>query len=249
MALSQLGFDSLGLFSQKRFNAARKIGQPLFWGRYFHAPGRKNYKDRFDKGLYDKSESLLMNQNSCRLLAIARQTPTVGGSTDDGAYYAARNVAAIFEAFPPDYLYGADPNVLVVLDVEPDTQMSVEYYGSWSRTLQKKADELSHGTVTFHPAVYLNSMRNGPSVEALNAALNAGAVCAGLWTARYPSGKCSDIPSWRDEFALPKIPTVVPVLAWQCREGAANKCRGFDYSLINPDYADILCSRLILPPR
>jgi hypothetical protein len=249
LAHPKLGFDSLALFSQKSFNAANKIGKPVFWGRYFHAPGRVNYQDRFDDGMYDKAESSLMHKNGCRLLAIARQTPTVGGCADRGARHAVRNVDAIFEAFPPSYLYAADPNVIVVLDIEPDTQMSAEYYGAWSRTLQKRADELSRGTVKFHPAVYLNSARNGPSVDALNEALNAGAVCAGLWTARYPSGRCSEIPSWRDDYALPLVSTVVPVLAWQCREGKANRCAGFDYSLINPDYDDIFCSRLILPPK
>jgi hypothetical protein len=247
--MPQLGFDSLGLFSQRRFDAAKKIGQPMFWGRYFHAPGRKNYKDKFDKGMYDKSESSLMNKNGCRLLSIVRQTPAVGGSADNGARHAARNVAAIFEAFPPAYLYGADPDVLVVLDIEPETQLSSEYYRSWSKTLREEADELSCGTVTFHPAVYLNSVRNGPSIEALNTALKAGAACAGLWTARYPRGKCSDIPSWSDDYALPKVPTSVPVLAWQCREGKTNSCPGFDYSLVNPDYAERFCSRLILPPK
>jgi hypothetical protein len=248
MAQPQLGFDSYNAFSQSRFNAASKIGQPLFWGRYFHAPGRKNYAGKVDGGMYSKSEGPLLNRNGCRLLPLARQTPTVGGSADDGARYAARNVAAIFDAFPPSYLYGADPDVIVFLDVEPSTQMSAEYYGAWSKTLQDKALELSGGTVKFHPAVYLNSKGNGPTVTALNKALDGGSVCAGLWTARYPAGKCADIPPWPNDYAFPNVSTSVPVLAWQCREADANGCGGFDYSLINPDHADIFLSRLILPP-
>jgi hypothetical protein len=69
---------------------------------------------------------------------------------DARAQRAALNVAAIFEAIAPSYLYGVDPDVLVFLDIEPKPQMTVEYYMGWSSTLQRFSARGIH-VLTFEP--------------------------------------------------------------------------------------------------
>jgi hypothetical protein len=246
-----LGFDSFDPFTQLKFDKASSLGPPLFWGRYFHAPGQIDSRGKKERNHYSSAENQVLRRNACRLLPIARQTGRVGGTNADGAQHAAVNVAAIFEAVPPSYLYGADPDVLVFLDIQPQPQLSTEYYIGWSTTLQSQSQQISGGTVRFHPAAYLNSKSNGPSIKAINAAIAAGAQCAGLWVARYRKNEsCSVVPDWSasEPFLTPTVPTNVPILAWQCHSEEDNSCPGFDVNLINEGHSDIFLNRLVLTP-
>jgi hypothetical protein len=249
--MARLGFDSLEPVKKAKINAATQIGAPVFWGRYFHAPGQKNSSGHVDSGHYSAAENKILRQNNCRLLPIARQTNLVGGTKAKGAAHAALNVAALFEAIPPSFLHAADPDVIMMLDIEPGGDVSAAYWTGWSAALMAKSQELSGGTVTVNPGIYLNSKSNGASVEAINTAIAGGATCAGMWVARYPLHKaCSDVPDFQQQikFLTPATPTSVPILAWQCRSAADNGCDGFDLTVINDDHADIFIDRLILTP-
>jgi hypothetical protein len=242
-----VGFDSTGGLSKNMFSAAANAGAPLFWGRYFHAPGRKNYRDRFDAVFYDKAENNIFNALSCRLLPIARQTPTVGGSRDLGVAHAKRNVGAIFEAIPPTYAATACPAMMVFLDVEPDTPMSKDYYAGWSATLEEEAMRQSSGAVRFLAAVYLNTI-DQVTIASLRSAVAEGSKCAGLWTAHYTGDRWVHTPAWNDRNAIPAGDSIPPVLAWQCLSEESNGCPGFDMSLLNQSFATELTSKLIVPP-
>jgi hypothetical protein len=60
---------------------------------------------------------------------------------------AIRTFAAIFEAFPVPYLSGADPNVLVFLDVEKHSPMAADYDETWSATIISEAPRISNQRV------------------------------------------------------------------------------------------------------
>src|SRR5690349_13498330 len=119
-----VGIDSIAVSGPQLFaNAidAMHLGQtPAFWGRYFHARGQLNAAGHKDSH-YSAAEHGFLHNNNIRVLPIARQTALVGGSADLGDRHARTNVGALFETFPPGYLSGADPDVLVFLDVEQDS--------------------------------------------------------------------------------------------------------------------------------
>jgi hypothetical protein len=172
----------------------------------------------------------------------------VGGSTADAQYDAAQNVAAIFEVFPPAYLSGADPDVLVFLDVEQESPMTSAYYTAWSAAIIDLANQNSRGRVRLHPAIY-GSQGATATWSALKHAINGGAVCDGAWIARYYYPSVGP-RAWNDGLVTPAGGLPCPILAWQYWEAPQHSpsSANFDASLANPAHSDMLLSRLVLPP-
>jgi hypothetical protein len=245
-----LGVDSLvpsapALLANARSQAY--LGRPpQFWARYFYAPGQVNTSGRRDTH-YSAAENAMLRANAIRVLPIARQTThvaTVSTAADD----ARQNAAAIFEVFPAQYLSGADPDVLIFLDVEQDNPMTEDYYTAWSKTIIAEAARVSNGRVRFHPGVY-GSQGDDQTWTELSRAMNNGAVCDGVWIARYYYNSPSP-RTWNDHLTNPKVPLLCPILSWQYWESPdrAPEELNFDTNLASPTHFDILIDRLIMPP-
>jgi len=218
---------------------------PQFWGRYFYAPGQTNTAGHRDSH-YSAAENAMLRSRGIRVLPIARQTSHVN-HPNRAQQDATRNVQAIFEIFSTQYLSGADPNVLVFLDVEQDNPMTADYYATWSETLITEATRQSQGRVKFHPAVY-GSRGDDQTWSELKQAMDNGAVCDGIWIARYFQ---SQTPRpWNDSLVNPKVSLDCPVLAWQYWASPDNAPEdlNFDANLASPAHFDILIDRLIMPP-
>ncbi len=218
-------------------------GAPAFWGRYFHAPGQIDVAGVFDPVNYAASESAFLNTNGIKLLPIARQTPEVGGTAATGRMHAQQNAAAFFEAIKPAYLYGTAPDVLMFLDVEIKNPLSADYYSGWSDELQNQGALISGNTVTLHAALYM-SQGDRATAAALTSAVAAGALCAGVWIARYNPDICAPPAAWNDALVTPPGGLPCPILAWQY----ASACPGYDASQTNPAHEPIFLTRLPLPP-
>jgi len=246
-----LGIDSLVPSASSLLSNARTptyLGQmPALWGRYFYAPGQINSSGNKDTH-YSAAEGSFLRANGIRLMPVARQTGNVGGNAATAIKDAANNVAAIFAELPSAYLSGADPDLLVFLDVEQDSPMTAEYFTNWSATLIAEAAKQSGQRVRLHPAIY--GSRSATSTwDALRAAMAGGAVCDGAWIARYYYP--SPIPHpWSDPLTTPEGGLSCPILAWQYWESPdhAPTAQNFDTTIVNPAHADILISRLALPP-
>ncbi len=245
MAIGIPGIDTTSVAGQTILRAATSLlgTGPAFWGRYFHAKGRIDAAGKFDTVNYSKSENAFLHAHGIRLLPIARQTAKVGGDEAAGRADARTNVEALFEALSPSYLYGADPDVLVFLDVETANPMTEGYWVGWSSELVQHGATLSSNKVSLHPALYV-SQANNITFHALTKALANGSVCAGLWIARYFHDVCAPPQDWDATLVTPGVHVNVPVLAWQYTE----KCGSFDPSQANPAYQDELLKRLPLPP-
>jgi hypothetical protein len=198
--------------------------------------------------MYSARENAFLRAHGIRLLPIARQTAHVKGDGALGVADAKRNVDAIFEALPPSYLAGADPAILVYLDVETDDPLAADYYEGWSTTLLSYSQQRSGGTVSFRPALYAGPKRPD-TWAALRAALARGCLCYGAWIARYYYD--SPIPhAWDDALVTPEEGSPVPLLAWQYWASAddAPPEWNFDSTLINPAHADVFLDGLAQPP-
>jgi hypothetical protein len=244
-----LGIDTLVASGATILNNARSktyLNQaPEFWGRYVYAPGQQNSLGKQDSH-YSQAENALLRAQGIRLLPIARQTNHVNqaakAKTD-----AVNNVAAIFEVFPPQYLSGADPDVLVFLDVERDNPMTETYYSDWSSTIISEAASRSNSRVRFHPAIYA-SQGDAATWTALRKAMDGGAVCDGAWVARYYHPTPRPMP-WNDHLTTPAASLVCPILCWQywASPDDAPSNSNFDTNLASPSHADTLLNRLIMP--
>src|SRR5215471_2896324 len=181
-----LGIDSIVPSSAALLANARSqdyLGRaPQFWGRYFYAPGQINAAGKRDTH-YAPAENGLLRASNIRVLPIARQTAHVK-QANKAKNDAENNVTAIFEIFSAQYLAGADPDVLVFLDVEQNTPLAAGYYETWSDTIVTESNRISNGRVRFHPAVY-GSQSDEDTWKALKRAMDAGAPCGGIWIARY----------------------------------------------------------------
>jgi hypothetical protein len=188
-----------------------------------------------------------------RVLAIAQQTLDVGGNSDDGKRDGILNAQAVIDGFGKGYLVGADPNIIVFLDVEHGNDrlgraqppLTVGYYMGWSEALQDECRKQSAGTLAMFPAIYA-SRSNMVTWNSLRAAIGAGAICAGAWVARWRDSKggCFRIEDWDDDHVTPEGGLPCPILAWQYTQ----ECDGVDCSQINPAHEDMLVNRLVLPP-
>lgn len=247
------GLDSLSPTSLgKLATVTGRLGRlrPAFWGRYFYAPGQLASGGHRDPDHYASAESSLLRAHGIRVLPIARQTGNVGRDAAQAATDAERNVAAIFECFSPDYLAGADPDVLVFLDVEEavgQPRLTADYYAAWSRRLEERGAEASDGRVSLRPAIY-TSQGARETFLALARAIGAGAHCFGVWTARGLSQ--GEPMAFSDAQMLPVVGLSCPTLLCQFFLSAdqAPPDENLDMSVVNPAHQDILLSRLVMPP-
>ena len=220
---------------------------PVFWGRYFYAPGQKNSAGKPDSH-YSAAENGFLRANNIKLLPIARQTGNVGGDAARADKDAKNNVAALFEAIPAAYLTGADSTPLMFLDVEQSNPMSAEYYATWSKKVADYSRDASSNRVQIRPAIYA-----GPKAtktwKALSVALSNGSACYGIWSARYYYGSPVP-PTWDDTLVTPDGSPAPPVLAWQYWASAddAKPAFNFDASISSPAHFDALLDGLIMPP-
>jgi hypothetical protein len=125
--------------------------------------------------------------------------------------------------------------------------MAAEYYAIWSKALVAQATDLSQGRVKFHPAVY-GSRSDDRTWSELKQAMANGAVCDGVWIARYFQSHA--LRPWNDSLVNPTVSLDCPVLAWQYwgSPDDAPEDLNFDENLASPAHFDILLDRLIMPP-
>lgn len=246
-----LGIDSLAVSSAAALANAQSgtfLGQKTaFWGRYFYAPGQINSQGKPDSH-YSSAENAFLRSNNIRLMPIARQTGNVGGDAAQAATDAKKNIHAIFESIPAEYLSAADPKVLIFLDVEASRPLSPAYYEGWAETIADYSLEASNGRVQFLPAIYAGT-KSDATWAALREAIRSGSACYGAWVARYYYG--SPVPRpWDDSLVTPDGGLVPPILAWQYWESAdgAPTDFNFDTSVACPAHSDVLLDCLIMPP-
>src|SRR5215467_4403799 len=250
-----LGIDSLVVSGRGALtNAASPnyLGQaPAFWGRYFYAPGQINSSGQRDSH-YSAAENGFLRSNGIRLLPLARQTVHVGTDSATGSIDARHNVDAIFECFPPAYLAGSDPNVLVFLDVEPTHPLDPDYYAGWSSTITTYSGQVSGGSVRFKPAIYANT-KDDRTWRNLASALAGGSSCFGVYVARYYYNHGNDPKpdhGWQPSVLTPTGGVTPPILAWQYWASAddAPADENFDTNIASPYHSDALLDGLIMPP-
>ena len=178
-----------------------------------------------DPGHYSTAENVLLRMNHIRVLPIARQTGNIAQDKAVGAADAAKNIAALFEVFPPAYLHGADPTVLLFLDSEGDPSLTKDYYIGWANAVVQNARQTSNGTVQVLPAVY-GSAGDRKTWASLADAITSGASCAGLWVASWGPVANPNPPGPRDwsnaatQTSGTKLDT--PVLAWRYSDKGDN---------------------------
>lgn len=113
----------------------------------------------------------------------------------------------------------------------------------WGRYFHAPGGLQSGHTVTLHAALYM-SQGDTASAYALTRAITGGAICAGVWIARYHTSTCVAPADWDDALVTPRGGLPCPILAWQY----SDSCDGFDTNQANPAHQDMLLSRLALPP-
>jgi len=246
-----VGIDSLVVSSAAALANAQSnayLGQkPAFWGRYLYAPGQMDSSGQRDSH-YSAAENAFLRSNNIRLMPIARQTTHVDRDNATGIADAKRNVDAIFECVPADYLAGADPRAFVFLDVEGPPSLSAAYYEGWASTIASYSAQLSGGRAQLLPAIYAGT-KDATTWIALRNAMGNGAACFGILIYRVYYG--SPVPRpWDDNLVTPAGGVIPPILAWQywqCPDDA-HPDLNFDTSLACPAHSDALMDGLIMPP-
>jgi len=125
--------------------------------------------------------------------------------------------------------------------------MVAEYYAAWSKALIAEANDFSQGRVNFHPAIY-GSRGDNKTWSKLTKAMDSGAVCDGVWIARYFN---SQIPRpWNDSVVNPTVPLNCPIVAWQYWASPDNAPEdlNFDVNLPSPADFTMLVERLVMSP-
>jgi hypothetical protein len=238
--------SSLPVTSELINAAAELLGEaPVFWGRYFTSvstTGSVEYRHA--------KENQLLNQAGIRLLPIARQTPNVNGSLDEGIADGVANAQDFIATFSSQVLASQGGQFLMFLDVEgpPAPSLSQDYFSGWAQGLAQEARALSGGSVRMMPCVY-GTQTDVTTWTAVAAAMSSGVACHGAWIARFHSGKCT-MGDWEPNIVTPASPRPFPcpILAWQY----AGNCldRKIDCSQTNPniDVESQLLAFLVLPP-
>jgi hypothetical protein len=245
-------------------------GSPKFWGRYFNGTSSRTYQ-------YKRSENAILHQLGIPVLCLARQMKFVGKPTDAAAH-AQENMNGVVEAFGAEYLLSRNLSPILYLDLEPESTNSAyvldqKYYATWSATIAA-GFTAPGGVIRFRPAVYLNLGDSRKSWVRINDACAAGAVCVGVFPARYvlqdPHDKVSPPPpssamTWDDHALTPSPNPIphghananIPVLAWQYygdypkRWSADHKKvigGDIDFDMVNPAYEQLVLSGLVPPP-
>jgi hypothetical protein len=244
-SIDQFGADSSQVVTPELIATAGSLlgAAPAFWGRYFKGPGNQ------DEVQYQPHrESEVFRVNNIRVVPIARQTPSVGGIFEEGRRDGLRNGAAVLAGFGAKYLSEMADGVLVFLDVEPETSLSVEYYRGWSEGLVAAGGEemstdakMSMPKVKFLPGLYTKAVADEATIEALIQAVDQGAACKGVWISRQ---YLDHRRSWDEDFIVPQLlPRGIPVLLWQWMID----WQGLDINLANPALQDDLLNRVVLP--
>lgn len=224
------------------------LGQkPVFWGRYFKAPGNT------ERVQYQANrENQALNRAGIPVLPIARQTNHVDETERIGRFDARGNAEAIIQAFGEDYLASKGAEFFVFLDVEPSTPMSVDYWIGWASVITAHSESLSEGRFKFLPCVY-HHRNDRQTIRAINSAFNERRIkCYGVWVARYfnpDDTMCHRPTDWMPEFVEPVIPVQAPLLAWQYI-GDCFRTHALDFNQVNPNINQEteLLKFLILPP-
>lgn len=248
---------------------------PKFWGRYFNGTDDKTYQ-------YKSSENAYLRGLGIPVLCWARQMKFVGDAyASAAANHAKNNMQGVIDAFGAQYLLGQNIVPRLYLDLEPESGhpeyvMAQAYYTNWSAAIV--AGLTVHGqTVKFRPAVYLNLGDNGQSFLALNAACAAGAVCDGVWPARYlpklpphpkPVDKTlpppmSNLMVWdntapaHDPFPPGQPDQHIPKIGWQyygdypktlAPDGKTIIGGDVDFNMVNPAYETLVMKGMVPPP-
>jgi hypothetical protein len=216
---------------------------PVFWGRYFTTTAESSAEYRHLK------ENRPLRSAGIRVLPIARQTKSVGGTQAQGSADAEANANDIIATFGGDYLASQGGSFFVFLDVEGAPSLSQAYYAGWAPTLSAHSAAATGGKVTLLPCVYA-TQADTPTWTAVANAARAGVDCKGAWVARWRvPGGCQALSDWDDAIVTPTVQLPCRVLIWQysddCHGGS-----GFDCSQVNPaiDLAADLLAHLIPPP-
>lgn len=218
---------------------------PAFWCRYFTSVSTSNSVE-----YQHAAEDAPLHAAGIRVLPIARQTSNVGGSFAQGQADGAANAKDIFASFGAGWLASGagSGSYRVFLDVETSHPLSAAYYEGWAAAIVAYP-ALVKSPVALLPCIYA-AEGNSASWTALANAMNAGALCHGVWVAHYIS-PATPPPAWSaSKTTPPGLPHGCPVLLWQYAENVTGP-GGFEFDLdqLNPaiDAQDFL-STLILPP-
>jgi hypothetical protein len=216
---------------------------PAFWGRYFTSAstsGSVEYRHL--------KENSVLNQNSIRVLPIARQTRNVSGTQAQGSTDAEANADDLISTFGQAYLASQGGQFLMFLDVEGSPSLSSAYFMGWAQTLTSHSADITGGTVKILPCVYA-TRSDQATWQAVATCAERGAVCRGAWIARWVHHSCAPLDDWDDAKISPIVQLPCKVLVWQysddCWGGG-----GFDCDQANPsvDIDQELISKLVLPP-
>jgi hypothetical protein len=224
------GIDTSGVATQALSAQAAPLigGPPKFWGRYFNGTSANTYQ-------YETSENAVLHQLGISVLCLARQMKFVGDPAHAAAH-ARRNMKGVVDAFGAQYLISRNLSPILYLDLEPESTSAAyildqQYYTIWSATIVA-GFQTPQGLIHFRPAVYLNQGDSQTSWLRINDACAAGAVCVGVYPARYirqnPDDKASPPPpssalTWNDHDRTPRPNPIphghananIPVIAWQ----------------------------------
>ena len=223
---------------------------PAFWGRYFTSvttTGSTEYHHAKENGP--------LNKAGIRLLPIARQTNHVNGTQEQGVADGRANAKDFIATFGAAFLASRGSQFFMFLDVEGDPSLSAPYYTGWAEGLavesaaQCEKAGIQADAVEVFPCVY-GTQSDITTWKALATAEADGALCGGLWIARYFPNDCK-LADWNEHKVTPAAPNPFPftILAWQfsgnCLSGK------IDCSQTNPNLdaqADLLDFLVVPPP-
>jgi hypothetical protein len=236
--------DLSGTVSAPLIQEATQVlgAKPVFMGRYFKNPQNPEVAQ-----YHGKVENPILRGAGIPVSCLARQTPRVGGTKEDGIADGVWNMAAIIEAFGLSYLHGLGYDPLVFLDVEPQTPMSATYYEGWADALRSHGEfvprPLPSFTLRFTPAIYINK-GDDPSWRALALAMRQGAQCFGAWVAHYIDQTAP--PAWDPSQVNPTPPVHAPcpIIGWQYFGDYQGG--DLDFSILEPNSAAATL-RLMIP--
>jgi hypothetical protein len=218
--------------------AQTQTGQTIrFWGRYFKDAGNESPEQ-----YQPEEEAALLNQRNIRVLPVARQTNHVNGSKAQGQDDGETNASAIVAGFGATTLAAMPSGLLVFLDVEgpPHASLSANYYTGWSAGLVQKAQSAG---VTLIPGVY-GAQGDNQTWAQLVSAIDGGAQCAGIWSARPVTMGCHPLHPFDEHLARPRhLPNSVKILILQ----AVQECHNLDFNVLNPAFEDDTLAKLVLP--
>jgi hypothetical protein len=243
MAQGLPGADSSQLVTADLIDAttAHYGATPVFWGRYFTSvttTGNVEYRHARENGP--------LNRAGIKLLPIGRQTARVHGTRQDGINDGVNNAKDFITTFGASFLAAQGGEFFMFLDVEGAPSLSSGYYTGWAQGLAQES--VTHTGVAILPCVYA-TQGDGTTWSALATACDAGAVCRGVWIARYDPNDCT-LGEWNDDTVTPVSPAPFPwpILAWQYCGNCLNG--KIDCSQTNPtiDPEQDLLKFLILPP-